>query len=40
MEFQPQFLSYLVLHCIITSTSDLQPSRAIANQLPGQLVHT
>ena len=25
---------------IITSTSDLQPSTAIANQLPGQLVST
>ena len=25
---------------IMTSTSDLQPSTAIANQLPGQLVYT
>ena len=25
---------------IITNTSDLQPSKAIANQLPGQLVST
>ena len=29
----------LVLGCI-TSTSDLQPSTAIVNQLPGQLVST
>ena len=29
-------LSYIII--IITSTSDLQPSTAIANRLPGQLV--
>ena len=27
----------LLLFCFITSTSDLQPSTAIANQLPDQL---
>ena len=29
-----------IIIIIITSTSDLQPSTAIANQLPGQLVST
>ena len=30
-------LGYVII--IITSTSDLQPSTVIANQLPGQQVH-
>ena len=34
------FLSTWLLIIIITSASDLQPSTAIANQLPGQLVYT
>ena len=29
-----------IIITIITSTSDLQPSTAIVNQLPGQLVST
>ena len=30
----------IIIIIIITSTSDLQPSTATANQLPGQLVYT
>ena len=30
----------IVMIIIITSSSDLQPSTAVANQLPGQLVYT
>ena len=33
-------LFFLLLGYVITSTSDLQPSTAIANQLPGRLVST
>ena len=33
-------LSFIVLGCIITSTSNLKPGMAIANQLPGQLLST
>ena len=33
-------LLFFILGYVITSTSDLQPSTAIANQLPGQLVST
>ena len=31
---------FLLLLGYVTSSSDLQPSTAIANQLPGQLVYT
>ena len=30
----------IIIIIIITSSGDLQPSTAIANQLPGQLVYT
>ena len=32
-------ISFIII-IIITSSGDLQPSTAIANQLPGQLVYT
>ena len=32
--------SIITITIIITSSGDLQPSTAIANQLPGQLVYT
>ena len=34
------FITWLCNYVIITSTSDIQPSTAIVNQLPGQLVST
>ena len=38
VEIQVQGASIIII--IITSSGDLQPSTAIANQLPGQLVST
>ena len=35
-----EFLLLVTIIIIITSTSDLQPSTPIVNQLPGQLVYT
>ena len=33
-------IAIIIVIIIITSSGDLQPSTAIANQLPGQLVYT
>ena len=35
-----EIIFLLLGYYVITSSSDLQPSTAIANQLPGQLVYT
>ena len=35
-----KLLFFILGYVIITSTSDLQPSTPLANQLPGQLVST
>ena len=34
------YVTLIIIIIIITSSGDLQPSTAIANQLPGQLVST
>ena len=31
---------WLIINTMLSSSSDLQPSTAVANQLPGQLVNT
>ena len=40
MSFSTAIFIFLSTWLLITSTSDLQPSMANANQLPGQLVST
>ena len=34
------FILFILILLLLTSSGDLQPSTAIANQLPGQLVYT